>query len=70
MKKFDTKIIPFTGREHLEKQVNVAVEARQKTDEVLEVVVTDIKPMTDDTARILGVGHSDLGFASVMIVYE
>jgi hypothetical protein len=70
MKRFDVKVVTFTGRDHLERQVCEKVEERQRTDEVLEVVITDLKPMTDDVARVLGVGHSDIGFASVMIVYE
>lgn len=70
MKKFDIKIITFNNKDHLENQINIKVAERQETNEVLEVVVTDMKPMTDDIAKILGIGSQDLGWASVMIVYE
>lgn len=66
-----TKVVPFYNRFQLENDIDQYLLRLNK--QVLEVVVTEIKPMSQEDGKIMFAGEwlpEHKGYASFMVSYE
>jgi len=70
MRKSSIKIMTFSSKKDLENKATTEAVEIQRRNELLEIVVTDMKPIPTESRELLEAAPGDLGYASVMFVYE